>query len=66
MTQKFSWSLLVAGVLLFLFQVSDVIQDHSTWSELVQPVNAAEIMRTFAAVGLAITGALGVQLGRAK
>jgi len=60
--QKLSWSLLVCGMGLFLYQLGDLLTAHSQWSQVLQPAGVGEILRTMGGAALAVIGALGIKL----
>jgi len=62
MNQKLSWTLLVAGACLFLYQVGDLVASHSTWHEVFAPVGMGEILKTLGGAMLAVFGAIGINL----
>lgn len=62
--QKLSWSLLICGLGLFMFQFGDLLVSYSDWTTVLQPAGVGEILRTLGGVALAVMGALGIKLGK--
>lgn len=62
MTQKFSWTLLIAGGLAFLGMLGHDLKEHSTWAAIFTPESVGDSLVQLATVGVSIAGALGVKL----
>ena len=59
--QRLYVGIVVVGFGWFLYQVSDLLHDHSTWSELAKPAEFAEIVKTLGSALLTIGGAFGIR-----
>lgn len=62
MNQTLSKSLIVAGLALFLYQLGELLGNHSTWSELSTPGAIGEFVKLGGGVLLAVVGALGTDI----
>ncbi len=62
MNQKVAWSLVLAGVGLFLYQLGELLTQHTAWAELREPASVGEVVKIAAFAVLAVLGALGVKL----
>lgn len=64
--QKLSWTLLIGGAALFLYQMGEVLAKHSVWAEVWQPAGVGEILRTAGGALISVIGALGIKLGAGR
>jgi hypothetical protein len=64
MNQKLSWSLLLIGAGVMLYQFSEVLSRHSEWGDFSTPAGVSELLLAAAGTVAALAGALGVQLPR--
>jgi hypothetical protein len=60
--QTVYWGVLIVGGGLFMYQMSDLLAEHSTWADVVQPAGVADILKTLGGAIVAVGGALGIRL----
>ncbi len=60
--QRLYLGVAIAGFGLFLYQVSDLLADHSTWSEIAAPASVGEIAKLLGGAILTSLAALGYRL----
>lgn len=64
MIKKSPWLLCLAGIFWFLYSFSILLQKNiiTSWDQAFEPAGFGEILQPFAAAGLMVLGALGVDL----